>query len=72
MLHIQECIMSVCMLAFLIGCIIISKRFPRRFFWVSSVGPMIACIVSIIVVKVGKYDYWPGSPIRTVNYIPKG
>ena len=71
-----ECVMGVSMLAFLVGLRFVSQRYPKRLFWLAPLGPMIACIIGIVVVVVGKFDYAPSaagvSPIKCILTIPRG
>jgi hypothetical protein len=49
----------------------ISKRNPKKLFWVGAIGPMTACLLGVAIVMIAGYDYL-GAPIKTVYNIPRG
>nr|AWG96598.2 putative H+/sulfate transporter [Scenedesmus acutus] len=69
--NVKEFGMGMSLLAFLICLMVLSKRYPKRLFWLAPLGPMAAAVIGIIVVVVGRFNYL-GAPIKVVLNIPKG
>jgi hypothetical protein len=53
----KEFAMGMSLLVFLICLMVLSKRYPKKLFWLAPLGPMAAAIIGIIVVVVGKFNY---------------
>jgi MFS superfamily sulfate permease-like transporter len=53
----KEFAMGMSLLALLVCLMVLSKRYPKKLFWLGSVGPMAAAIIGIVVVAVGKFNY---------------
>lgn len=49
--------MGMALLAMLIVLMIVAKRYPKKLFWLAPMGPMVAAVIGIIVVVVGKFNY---------------
>ena len=52
-----EFAMGMSLLVFLVVLMIISKRYPKKLFWLAPLGPMAAAVIGIIVVVVGKFNH---------------
>lgn len=61
-------------LACILGTNLIASLQPKRKFWqiLKPAMPMLMSIAGIVVVTIGKFNYWPGSPFKTVMQIPRG
>ena len=61
-------------LAFILSINLLASLQPKRKLWqvLKPASPMLMSIVGIVVVAVGKFNYWPGSPFKTIMYIPSG
>jgi MFS superfamily sulfate permease-like transporter len=53
----KEFAMGMSLLALLVCLMVLSRRYPKRLFWLAPLGPMAAAIIGIIVVVVGKFNY---------------
>eukprot|EP00775_Hariotina_reticulata_P008330 gene8330-8515_t len=64
----QECVMGVSMLLFLIALRLVSKK-VKKLHWIGALGPIMACVISIIAVVAGNLDK---KGIKIVKQIPQG
>jgi MFS superfamily sulfate permease-like transporter len=64
----QECVMGLSMLLFLIVLRLVGKK-VKKLHWIGALGPILACIISIIAVVAGQLE---NKGIKIVKNIPRG
>ncbi|KAF8059692.1 SULTR2 [Scenedesmus sp. PABB004] len=67
----REFAMGMSLLVFLITLMVVSRRYPKKLFWLAPLGPMIAALIGVAVVGGMKFNYL-GAPIKAVLTIPRG
>eukprot|EP00879_Flechtneria_rotunda_P022739 GHRR01024015.1.p1 GENE.GHRR01024015.1~~GHRR01024015.1.p1 ORF type:complete len:617 (+),score=164.97 GHRR01024015.1:919-2769(+) len=64
----QECVMGISMLLFLLGLRTTSRQ-VKKLHWIGALGPILACVISIVAVAIGKLNK---RGIKIVEQIPQG